>query len=287
MIVDIHTHTFPTGIAAKALSSMQAACHTALFSDGTAEGLFSARVKAGIDYCIVQPVATNPKQVEHINDSVIRTNLDSVRTGIVSFGAMHPAYPEPERELGRIAAAGVQGIKLHPPYEQIAVDDPRTIAILRRCRDLNLTVLIHSGWDIGLPGAEESLPEKVRNALDAVPGLKLVAAHMGGWRCWEEAARLLADTGIWIDTAFSLGKLTPAPDSHSWNPEAMEMLSPGDFCSLVRAWGADRIIFGTDSPWTDPAEELKAIRALPLSPEEISRILGGNAEKLLNLPPPV
>lgn len=283
LVVDIHTHTFPDRIAAKALASLQGRCHTALFSDGTAAGLTAARIRAGIDIAVVQPVATDPSQVEHINDSVIRTNAGSGRTGLVSFGAMHPAYAGWEKELDRIAAAGVRGIKMHPPYIQIGIDDPRMIPVLRRCRDLGLAVLIHSGWDIGLPGAEEALPSRICSMLDAVGGLTLIAGHMGGWRCWEESARLLAGSGVYIDTAFSLGTLVPARDGYPWNERDLAMLSPAEFCDLVRAYGADHVLFGTDSPWTEPAAELAAVRALPLSPEDLALICGENAARLLHL----
>jgi len=281
VIIDIHTHTFPAHVAERALRSMQGNSHTALYADGTAEGLRKQRLAAGIDLAVVQPVATSPKQPVHINDSVLETNRHTRETGILSFGAMHPGFEGWEEELERLAAAGVRGIKLHAPYEQTDMDAPRTVGILRRCAELKLIVLIHSGWDVGLPGADQALPEKTRRALDRTGPVSLIAAHMGGWRCWEEAVRLLADTGVFIDTSFSIGRLKPAPDGWTWREEELRMLSPAEAVDIMRAWGTDHVLFGTDSPWADAGEEVRMIRELPLSETEKKDILGENARRLL------
>ena len=283
MIIDIHTHTFPPGIAKAALLSMQGNSHSALYSDGTESGLRQSMNQAGIGLSVVQPVATNPEKISHINDKVLAVNRTTPETGICSFGAMHPASKDSEAELERLASAGVKGIKLHPCYEAIDIDDPRTVAILRKCRDLGLIVLIHSGWDIGLPGSAAALPVKIRRALDLTGEMKLIAAHMGGWKSWEEAVKLLPETGIFLDTAFSLGRITRAPGDSHWTDEELEMLSPAVFCDLVRLFGDERILFGTDSPWTDQKEEIQKIKDLPLTQEEISTIISNNAKRLLGL----
>ena len=55
-------------------------------------------------------------------------------------------------------------------------------------------------------------------------------------------------------------------------------------CSLMingQAHGPERVLFATDSPWTDQSAELAAIRALPFTEAEIEAITGGNAVRLL------
>ena len=281
MIIDIHTHAFPESIAQRAVRQLQQNSHIALYSDGTEADLLAHEKQARVDLAVVQPVATNPDKVEHMNDAVIKANRDGWGRGALSFGAMHPAYSGWKRELERIKEAGVPGIKLHPPYEGIAIDDCRAVAVLRKCKELGLIVLIHSGRDIGLPGATEALPEKIRRALDAVGPMKLIAAHMGGWGCWKNAAKILPETGIYVDTAFSLGRIVPALDQHPWSEENLNLMDRDAFCEIVQAFGADRVLFGTDSPWADPKQEVEKIRALPLTETEKEEILGANAEALL------
>ncbi len=281
MIIDIHTHTFPDKIAAGAVSHLQQSSHIALFSDGTEGGLGRNEKRAGVDLAVVQPVATNPDKVTRMNDYVFQTNRRTAETGVLSFGAMHPAFQGWEGELERLKGENVKGVKLHPPYAGIPIDDPRAIAILKKCRELGLVVLIHSGKDVGLPGADQALPVHIRRALDAAGPVKLIAAHMAGWACWEEAERLLADTGIYLDTAFSLGRITPAPDGFPWEEKHLRMLDNAAACHLIRAFGPERVLFGTDSPWGDPAAEITKIKSLPLSQQEKEAILGENARRLL------
>ena len=281
MIIDIHTHMFPLRIAASALQTMQQNSHVALFSDGTETGLAECMKRAGVDLAVVQPVATNPEKVSRINDAAIMVNERFHETGILSFGGIHPACGCWEKELERIREAGIIGIKIHPAYDHIDIDDPRSIAILRKCRDLGLIVLVHSGKDVGIPGATEALPARIRNALDRVGRIKMIAAHMGGWKCWQEGKDLLPETGIFIDTSFSFGVMEPAQDRYEWEEADLRMLNEDEFLGLLHAYGTDHVLFGTDSPWADPAKEIQKITRLPLSRAEIDGILGGNSKKLL------
>ena len=132
LIIDIHTHVFPESIAQRAVRQLQQNSHIALYSDGTEADLLAHEKQARVDLAVVQPVATNPDKVEHMNDAVIKANRDGWGRGALSFGAMHPAYSGWKRELERIKEAGVPGIKLHPPYEGIAIDDCRAVAVLRK-----------------------------------------------------------------------------------------------------------------------------------------------------------
>ena len=280
-IVDFHTHTFPDKIADRALSKLRAGSHTATFTDGTAAGLQRSMKRAGIDLSVVLPVATSAAQTEHINDRAMLTHRSAGETGVDSFGAAHPDDPNWERELERIAAGGLRGIKIHPPYQGVDMDDPRYLRILDKAGTLGLTVVTHAGLDVGLPGAEQALPEKIRRAVKSVGPVRLVCAHMGGWKCWDAVCDCLADTEVMLDISFSLGRMTPDGDGYPWTDEELERLTEEEFVRMTRLFGAERILFGTDSPWEDQAESLARFRRLPLSAVEQEMIVGGSAARLL------
>jgi len=281
MTIDFHTHTFPDAIAPRAVEKLQSSSHTRAFTGGTLGDLRASMRAAGIDCSVVLPVATGARQVTHVNDASIRIHEEAARTGVESFGCMHPDFEGWHGELARIADAGIRGVKLHPPYQEVDIDDPRFIRILERCGELGLLAVTHAGLDVGLPGHEEATPEKIARALKAAGPVTLILAHMGGWRCWDRAEELLAGTGVYLDTSFSLGPMTPSGDGFYGAARSLERLSEKDFVRMVHAFGADHILFGTDSPWEDQAAEAARIRALPLTEEEKAAILGGNAQRLL------
>ena len=61
------------------------------------------------------------------------------------------------------------------------------------------------------------------------------------------------------------------------------MMDEEQFMGMIRAFGPERILFATDSPWSDQKESVRALEALPLAPGEKELILSGNAMKLLGL----
>ncbi len=281
MTIDFHTHTFPDAIAGKAVRKLAGNSHTMPFLDGTANALRGSMRRAGIDRCVVLPVATAARQVPHINDAALETDRHAEETGVYSLGGMHPDYESFAEELRRLKDGGIRGIKLHPPYQGVDFDDARTLRILSACAELGLFVVIHAGWDVGLPGEAQALPEKIYRAVRAVGPVRLVCAHMGGWRCWDEVETLLSDTPVLIDTAFSLGSMTPLDDGTAWRDEDLRMMAEEQFIRLVRRFGAERVLFGTDSPWADQKTALADFLALPLSEQEKTQILGGNAASLM------
>ena len=282
MIIDIHTHTFPDKIAAATLDKLKHLSHTIPFTDGTAAGLAASMARAGVDRSVVMPVATSPRQVPHVNDASARMNELGAQTGVLSFGCMHPDFDGWKEELARVRDLGLKGIKLHPQYQDTDFDDPRYLRILDRCGELGLVVLTHAGLDIGMPGKDNCAPEMVARVLEQVGPVKLVLAHMGGWRQWDRVEALLPGTGVYLDTSFSLGEITPLDDGH-YRPGDLPLLDEAAFLRMVRRFGADRILFGTDSPWDDQETALARLRALPLEKSELDAILGGNARKLLEL----
>ena len=279
MVIDFHTHIFPDRIAAAAVGKLQEAGQIPAHSDGTAAGLLASMEAAGITHSVLLPVATNPLKLASMNNSAIERLS---QPGFISFGAMHPDAPDWKQELDRLAQAGVKGIKIHPVYQGVDIDDIRFLRILGRAAELGLITVMHSGDDIGFPGVIHCSPEMTRRALDQVGDIPLVLAHMGGWKNWERVCDQLADTGVYLDTSFSLGRIVPLSPG-KYTDAQLQMLTPEEFCALVHAFGAERILFGTDSPWTSQKDSLQALRSLPLTGWELACIEYQNAKKLLAL----
>ncbi len=278
MIFDFHTHTFPDKIAAQAIARLEETSHARAHTDGTVDGLKASMADAGISASLVLPVATNPRQVAHVNDSSIAINREGARTGVYSFGCMHPGFEDPARELERIAALGIMGIKLHPVYQGTDFDDEKYLEILRICRRLRLIVIIHAGWDIGFPGLEHASPQMIRRAVEKTDPYVLVLAHMGGWLCWKQAAAELSKLGLYIDTSLSIGSIAAGGAGE------IELNDCETAREIIYSYGADHTLFGSDSPWGGQAETLARVESLGLSVHDKQKIFFENARKLLKLP---
>ncbi len=278
MIFDIHTHTFPDRLAGPTIAKLQSQCHSRAYSDGTESGLRASMAAAGVDGSLVLPVATSPRQVIHINDASVRLNEAGPRTGLWSFGCMHPDFDGWKNELSRIAALGLKGIKVHPVYQEVDFDDLRYLRILDRCGELGLAVITHAGLDIGFPGRENCAPEMILRALRQVGPVTLILAHMGGWRQWDQVEQLLSGTGVYLDTAFSLGSIEPIGDGF-YTPEDLPLMGTEQFVRMAREFPG-RVLFGTDSPWQDQREGVALIESMPLTRAEKDGILGDSARRL-------
>ncbi len=279
MVIDFHTHTFPDKIAAAAVDKLKTKANIVAYSDGTAGGLEESMKKADIDISVVMPVATNPEKVQHIND--ISAELTK-KNGFIYFGCIHPDTDNAENEVRRIARLGLKGIKIHPVYQDVDIDDIRYLRILDAAAAEGLIVLMHAGDDIGFPGVVRCSPEMTRRAVDKIGKLKLVAAHMGGWQNWDRVAEYLLDTAVYIDTAFSLGAAEYL-DKVKADATHKKLMDADEFCALVQVFGADRVLFGTDSPWADQKTALSQFNATALTIDEKQKILCDNARALLGI----
>ena len=282
MVIDFHTHTFPDKIASKAIANLAAGSHTHHFSDGTLTGLIESKKKNGIDYVVNLAVATRADQVSHINDGII-SHLDAYKEqGIISLGAMHPEFEDYKAELLKLKNAGIKGIKLHPAFCGTDLSDIRFKNIIAEASSLDMIVLTHAGLDIGFLDHDYASIEHILEVMREVKPTKFVLAHMGGWQNWDNVKKYIAGSPLWLDTAFSLGKVAIIEGEEDMMPYK-EQLDHEGFVSLVRAHGTDRVLFATDSPWADQGKYMDFVKESGLNEDELNEVMSGNAVKLLGL----
>ena len=92
----------------------------------------------------------------------------------------------------------------------------------------------------------------------------MICAHFGGYSEWDEAARCLADTNVYVDTSSSFFALSRV--------RARE---------LIDLYGEDRVMFGTDFPMWTPQPEIDTLLSLGLSERALQKIFSGNFLRLL------
>jgi hypothetical protein len=195
---------------------------------------------------------------------------------LVPMGGVHPRFAEDAAaEVRRAAEAGVRALKVHPPHMAIEANGylrglDALRAIYEEAQRLRLPVMIHTGTSV-FPGARSRNGEPM--AVDDVavdfPELTIVIAHGG--------------RPLWMEQAFFLVRRFPRVymDVSSIPPKAV----PRYFPRLAEV--ADKVLYGSD--WPAPGvksmkRNLEEFRSLPLTPEQLAKMLETNAERVFGAP---
>ena len=265
-IFDMHTHVYPAAIASKAVGALNHFYSFTADCDGTLEGLFQSAEEAEVYGFALLGVATNPQQVEHVNEAVLRNAAAARGAGFrsVALIGMHQDYPHMEAEIARAKLLGAKGVKIHPDIQKVDIDDPRLCRLYAILTEAELPVYFHMGDHRS--EYRYSSPDKLVKVAKAFPKVRFIAAHLGAYRAWEESDQLVGLPNVWYDTSSVLWSL----------PETRAL-------ELIRKFGADRVFFGTDYPVTTAVKELERFFRLPLLEEERRAILWENAASFLEL----
>ena len=264
MIIDFHTHTFPDRIAKATIEKLSECSGIAPHTDGTAAGLRRSMEEDGVDLSVILPVVTRPAQFEKVNKEAAK--VCEKEDKLISFGGIHPDCSDIRQKMREIKALGLKGIKIHPAYQEVYMDDIRYLRILDAATQENLIISVHAGVDIGLPEPVYAAVEKILHAVRETKPEKLVLAHLGGWKEWDAVEELIAGENVYLDTAF-----------------LEDYISDEQLLRIIKKHGADKILFGTDCPWSGQRESIERMEKLSLSGEEKQLIFAENARRLLGI----
>ena len=179
----------------------------------------------------------------------------------VPFAFVTPHYPEEmvpelERCFDRL---GMRGIKIYPPYVRIPVTAPEWEPVFAFAQERGVPVICHTGagCSLGRPSFFVGLALKY-------PRVPWILGHSGGNREGrDEAIEAAAQApNLFLETCSSHRGL-------------------GSIEQMVRGAGADRVLFGSDTPLFSPALQLGRVMTADLSPDEKALVLGGNAQRIL------
>jgi predicted TIM-barrel fold metal-dependent hydrolase len=154
-----------------------------------------------------------------------------------------------------------------PIFQRTFPDDPRCSSLYEALIEREMILVSHAGREPIDRGEVFGTPERFARVVASYPDLRLVLTHLGGLRMWEDVRRYLLSEGrnVYFDTSYA---------SFYLNREEM--------AGLIREISVENVLFGSDYPWADPGEAVKAIKELELSEGEKERILCGNAVALLD-----
>jgi predicted TIM-barrel fold metal-dependent hydrolase len=261
-IIDCHCHIYPDAIAERAVAGTSGFYDLPSVYNGKTAQLYRLGEQLGIDHYVVFSVATTPHQTRSINEFIAQEVAQS-RGRMTGLGTVHPDSRNLEGDIDHLIELGLKGVKLHADIQAIAADDLRCMKIYEICQKKGLPMLLHTGDH----RFNYSNPARIARVLEAFPELTVIGAHLGGWSVWEEAEHDLPRyANFYVDCSSS-----------------MYALSAEKTCEIIRAYGADRVLYGTDFPMWPMETELERFYALDLTEEEREMILHRNAERLFGI----
>lgn len=260
MIIDFHVHTFPDKLAPKVIPKLAAAAGIEPQTDATVGDTLCKMKEWGVDRAVILNIATAPSQQNTINNVAAENN----KLPLYTFGSVHPDAEDKISELKRIKELGLYGIKLHPEYQQFFVDDEKALPIYEECQALGLPITFHAGCDLGFGPPVHATPDRIRKVIDMFPKLTVIAAHFGGYKCWDMVDYFLAGKNIYLDTSFTANEIDP-----------MRMKE------MILKHGTDKVLFASDCPWKKMSDSIVQIEKMNLPAADEERIFSGNALELL------
>jgi predicted TIM-barrel fold metal-dependent hydrolase len=187
------------------------------------------------------------------------------------FVAQHPdrfagfAYVSPlmpERMVPELLRAFEElkfpAIKLYPPYTPWALNEAMWDPIYEFANERGLSIIFHTGPE------PQSLPRFLADIAPRFPKANFVAGHAGNTPIEraQAIAAAQAHPNVYLETCSTFR-------------------TPGVIEQLVNEAGADRVLFGSDTPLMDPRGQLGKIITADISDKAKEQILGLNAQRLL------
>ena len=262
-IIDFHTHIFPDKIARQALATLaEDSGEYQPKTDGTLKGLLASMDHAGIGMSVVANIATRPAQMLPIFDFC--RNIAGKR--IAPLISVHPgnSMDEVNALFLQAADAGVRGVKLHPMYQGFAIDDRKMYPLYQLIEHYGFFVVFHTGYDMAFPGNTQADVERVKTIADQFKDLTIVTTHVGGWRQWDRAGVLGKCTNVYTETSIT-----------------MTEINDDQFIEALSQFDEDRVLFGSDSPWSDQKEMLERTLCLRIPDRRKEKLLYLNARALV------
>lgn len=264
-VIDFHTHIFPDRIAKQAVAALaEESGEYVPRTDGTLKGLLASMDHAGVSLSVVANIATRPSQMLPIFEFC--RHIAGER--IIPLISVHPDNPMDEVGMlfARAAEAGIRGVKLHPMYQGFAIDDRKMYPLYQLIAHYGFFVVFHTGYDMAFPGNTQADVERVRSIADLFKDLTIVCTHVGGWRQWDRSGALGKYGNVYTETSITLSEI-----------------DDDRFISALSHFDEDRVMFGSDSPWSDQKETLERTLRLNISDRMKEKLLYSNAARFLGI----
>lgn len=256
-VIDAHAHIYPEKIAVRAVNAISAFYNIPMENPhGTPEALLETCKDTPISHFLVHSVATTAHAVTSINNFI--SEQCKLHPEFIGFGTMHQDFQDPEAEIDRMIELGLHGVKLHPDTQEVNMDDPRLMQVYEIMQDRGLPLVVHTG-DFRM---DYSHPRRLKHILHTFPDLVVDGAHLAGCFIADIGYDVLHAERLFVDASSTL-----------------PFVGARRFAELVRMWGTDRVMFGSDFPMWNPYAEYAVLASSGFTDDEFEKLTYKNAER--------
>ena len=247
-------------------------------------------------YTVAQDVAVKAAQM--VNDGIAEF-CGKKPDRLIPFATVPLSYgEEAEKELERVAKLGFKGVQILTNIDGKELSDPVAAPFWKKAEELGLLVVIHpNGFTHGERFKRFYFNNVIGNPLETTialhylifdgvlerhPKLKILAVHGGGY-LGAYYGRIDHAWGARSDTH---GNLPKHPTSYLKQIYFDTVVfSEGQLEALVKTFGPDHIVMGTDYPFDmaeyDPIGHVASIAGFDSA--TVGKIVGGNTKRILGL----
>ncbi|MGA9799504.1 MAG: amidohydrolase family protein [Terriglobales bacterium] len=168
---------------------------------------------------------------------------------LIGFACVDPNQPHYLEELQRsVTDLKMRGLKLGPIYQNYHPMDPRMLPVYEYCQRNRLPILIHQGTTFPRRAPLKfACPLQLEDVALAYPDLVMIIAHLGH---------------PWIDETLILIRKQP----NFYADISALYYRPWQFYNgliMAMEYGvADKLLFGSDFPFTTPQDSINGLRAV-------------------------
>lgn len=191
---------------------------------------------------------------------------------VIGFGAIDPKVDPIDETLQDIVRLKLRGVKLGPIYQGIHPTDPRMLQVYDFCQSHKLPILIHQGTTFVRTGPlKYAFPIQLEDIVIDFPELRMIIAHLGH---------------PWIAETLVLIRKHP----HLYSDLSALHYRPWLFYNALitaKEYGVlDKLLFGSDYPFTTPEAEIDGLRNINHFAEgtNLPRLTGDEIERLIYSP---
>jgi len=279
MIIDFHTHLFPSEIRQSREKFFPAeSAFKLLYRSPKARliggrELISAMDANRVDRAVIFGFPWTNIRLSKTHNDYILEMVQKYPDRFIGLGCFDPASPGAAAEAERCLAGGLCGIG-ELAFYQSGIDDvalEQLAPVMGMCAERSLPVLIHTNEPVGhdYHGKTPITLSQIYGLIKRFADSKIVLAHWGGGLFFytlmkKEVKESLKN--VYFDTAAS---------PYLYDPEVYQI--------AIKFAGIDKILFGSDFPLLAPEKYFNEMRQLGLAKDQIDQICGLNAQDLFKL----